>query len=196
MPVPKNDPVFLLICRLVKDKGVVEYVEAARIIKSRYPKVTFNLLGPLDVNNPSAISKSQIEKWHQEGVIHYCGETEDVRPFLYAASVFVLPSYYEGTPHSTLEAMATGLPILTTDVAGCRETVIHGKNGFLVPLRDENALVKAMERFILDPDLISKMGETSREIVVNKYDIHQVNARIIAVMGLEKEKTPRYSSQQ
>jgi len=188
VPLPKKSPVFLLICRLIKDKGVVEYVEAARIVKRRYPEATFDLLGPFDDNNTSALSRPQIEQWHQEGIINYCGETDDIRPFLSASSVFVLPSYYEGTPRTTLEAMATGRPILTTDVAGCRETVIEGKNGFLVPLKDVNALAEAMEKFIVDPDLIVRMGETSREIVVKRFDVHKVNARIMEVMGLLREK--------
>lgn len=189
VPVPpQKAPVFLLICRLVKDKGVVEYVEAARTVKSRTPEAAFHLLGPFDSNNPSAVSKQEIEMWEKEGVIHYCGETEDVRPFLAASSVFVLPSYYEGTPRSTLEAMATGRPILTTDVAGCRETVIDGKNGFLVPLQDAKALAEGMERFIENPELIVTMGEASRNYAVEKFDVDKVNAKILKVMGLSKEK--------
>ena len=183
-PIPKSPPVFLSICRLIKDKGVVEYVDAARAIKSRHPEATFNLLGPLDTKNPSALSKSQIDRWQQEGVIHYCGETEDVRPFISESSVFVLPSYYEGTPRSALEAMSMGRPVITTDAPGCRETVSAGKNGFLAPVRNVDGLVEAMERFIADPELIARMGQTSREIVVERFDVHKVNARILEVMGL------------
>jgi glycosyltransferase involved in cell wall biosynthesis len=188
VPAPKNAPVFLLVCRLVKDKGVVEYVEAARIVKSRHPEATFNLLGPFDYNNPSALSRQQIETWQQEGLITYCGETEDVRPFLSASSVFVLPSYYEGTPRSVLEAMAVGRPILTTDVAGCRETVVEGENGFLVPRGDSKALADAMERFIDNPALIISMGEASRNYAVEKFDVNKVNAQIIHTLGLLNKK--------
>ncbi len=184
VPVSSRAPIFLMICRLVKDKGVVEYVEAARIVRHRFPEAIFNLLGPLDSDNPSALTKSQVDEWHEEGVIHYCGETNDVRPFLTSSNIFVLPSYYEGTPRTSLEAMATGRAILTTDVAGCRETVVEGKNGFLVPVKDVNALAEGMVRFIDDPDLIIEMGEASRKIVVNRFDVHKVNARIMEVLDL------------
>ena len=184
-PPVKNGPVFLLICRLIKDKGVVQYAEAARIIKRRHPEAVFNLVGPLDGNNPSAVPKAQIDQWHQEGVINYCGETDDVRPFIADASVFVLPSYYrEGTPHSTLEAMAMERPIITTDAPGCRETVIEGKNGFLIPVKDVDALVEAMERFIVNPELIEEMGRASRKYAAEKFDVKKVNSLIFRKMGL------------
>lgn len=188
-PIVKGGPIFLLMCRLIKDKGVIDYVDAARILKRRYPEATFNLLGPFDSNNPSALSRSQIEKWHQEGIINYCGETDDVRSFISGSSVFVLPSYYrEGTPRSALEAMAMGRPIITTDAPGCRETVIEEENGFLVPIKDPNALAEAMERFIIDPDLIFRMGEASRNYAVKKFDVNKVNAKIMNTMGLSKKK--------
>jgi len=181
----KNGPTFLLICRLIRDKGVVDYVDAARVLKQRYPEATFNLLGPFDGNNTSVLSRSEIDKWHREGIVNYCGETDDVRPFISASSVYVLPSYYrEGTPRSALEAMAMGRPIITTDAPGCRETVIEGKNGFLVPVKDANALAKAMERFIVDPDLIAGMGEASRIYAIEKFDVDKVNAKIMKEMGL------------
>ncbi|GJL78482.1 MAG: glycosyl transferase [Nitrospinaceae bacterium] len=187
-PLPENGPAFLLICRLIRDKGVVDYVDAARILKKRYPHATFNLLGPFDSNNTSALTKAQIEQWHQEDLIRYCGETEDVRPFISASCVYVLPSYYrEGTPRSALEAMAMGRPIITTDAPGCRETVIEGKNGFLVPIKDPQALAEAMERFIVNPDLIQEMGESSRDYAVEKFDAHKVNAKIMKTMGLLNE---------
>ncbi len=184
-PMPRSAPVFLLICRLIKEKGVLVYADAARILKQRYPEASFNLLGPFDSNNTSALSRSQIEKWHQEGSINYCGETDDVRPFISAASVFVLPSYYrEGLPRSTMEAMSMGRPIITTDWTGCRETVIEGDNGFLIPIKDVNALVKAMEHFILNPDAIKKMGQRSQELAVEKFDVVKINAKIMKEMGL------------
>lgn len=184
-PSVKQGPVFLLICRLIKDKGVVDYVDAARILKCRYPEATFMLLGPFDSNNTSALSRPQIEKWHRENLINYCGETDDVRTFIADSSVYVLPSYYrEGTPRSALEAMAMGRPIITTDAPGCRETVIEGKNGFLVPIKDPQALAEAMERFIVDPDLISSMGEASRNYAIEKFDADKVNAKIVSTMGL------------
>jgi glycosyltransferase involved in cell wall biosynthesis len=184
-PFPNNGPVFLMICRLFKDKGIVDYVDAARILKQHYPEASFNLLGPFDSNNPSALSRQQIETWQQEGLINYCGETNDVRPFISAASVYVLPSYYrEGTPRSALEAMAMGRPIITTDAPGCRETVMEGKNGFLIPIKNPQALAEAMKRFIENPDMIISMGEASRKYAVDKFDANKVNAIIVNAMKL------------
>jgi glycosyltransferase involved in cell wall biosynthesis len=186
-PIVEKGPVFLLISRLIKDKGVIEYVEAARILKNRHNEVTFCLLGPFD-SNPTALSRSQIESWHREGVIDYCGETKDVRPFISASSIYVLPSYREGIPRSVLEAMSMGRPIITTDAPGCRETVIMSKNGFLVPVKNVHALAEAMERFIVNPNLIKEMGQCSRELAVEKFDVNEVNNKIMKEMGLINEK--------
>jgi len=181
---PKLSPVtFLLIARLIKDKGILEYVESARLLKQKYPAARFQLLGPLDIN-PAAITQEQLERWSKEGIIEYLGKTNDVRPYIAEASVYVLPSYREGTPRSVLEAMSMGRPIITTDAPGCRETVIDGKNGFLVPVKDVDALKSAMEKFILEPDLISQMGKQSRVIAEEKYDVRKVNRAILQEMGL------------
>lgn len=181
---PKLSPItFLLVARMIRDKGILEYVEAARQLKKRYPEVKFQLLGPLDIN-PSALTKNEIEQWHKEGNIEYLGETKDVRPYITESSVFVLPSYREGTPHSVLEAMSIGRPIITTDSPGCRETVQEGVNGYLVPVKDPVALEKAMERFILQPELIPEFGLASRRIAEEKYDVRKVNSTILEEMGL------------
>jgi len=181
---PKLSPVtFLLIARLIKDKGILEYVESARLLKQKYPAAKFQLLGPLDIN-PAAITQEQLERWSKEGIIEYLGKTNDVRPYIAEASVYVLPSYREGTPRSVLEAMSMGRPIITTDAPGCRETVIDGKNGFLVPVKDVDALKSTMEKFILKPDLIVQMGEQSRIIAEEKYDVRKVNRVILQEMGL------------
>jgi glycosyltransferase involved in cell wall biosynthesis len=176
-------PVFLLIARLIRDKGVFEYADAARILKRRYPEAVFRLLGWFD-RHPEAISPKQIDQWQREGIIEYLGETQDVRPFLAESNVYVLPSYREGTPRTVLEAMAMGRPIVTTDAPGCRETVIEGKNGFLVPPRNVDALGKAMERFISTPEIIETMGGESRKFAEMKYDVHKVNYVIMRTMGL------------
>ena len=176
---------FLLIGRLLQDKGIVEYVEAARALKARYPQVSFRLLGAHDANLPHALPGSVVDEWRQEGVVEYLGPTKDVRPYLSAASVYVLPSYREGTPRSVLEAMATGRPVVTTDAPGCRETVQEGVNGFLVPVKDSGALASAMERFILEPELIGSMGRESRRIAEEKYDVHEVNRVILEAMELD-----------
>jgi len=181
---PKLSPVtFLLIARLIKDKGILEYVEAARLLKQKYPMAKFQLLGPLDIN-PAAITQAQLDQWSKEGIIEYLGKTNDVRPYIADASVYVLPSYREGTPRSVLEAMSMGRPIITTDAPGCRETVVNGRNGFLVPVKDIIALKSAMEKFILEPDLIVQMGKQSRIIAEEKYDVRKVNRVILQEMGL------------
>ena len=183
-PPYTQGPAFLLIARLIREKGIIEYVEAARTLKRRHPQAVFRLLGPFD-DHPSCVKKPQLETWQREGVIEYLGEVKDVRPFIASASVFVLPSYYgEGTPRSTLEAMAMGRPIITTDTPGCRETVIGEENGFLVPTKDVTALVEAMEKFILRPDLIVPMGRQSRRIAAETYDVHNVNAIIMKTIGV------------
>ena len=175
--------VFLLISRMIRDKGIREYIEAARIVKSAYPNVQIRILGPTD-SNPTAIPLEQIQYWHEEGMIHYLGVTDDVRPMIKEASVFVLPSYREGTPRSVLEAMAMGRPIITTDAPGCRETVSEGVNGFLVKPRDVPSLVEAMKQFIDNPGLISQMGRKSRELAESKFDVLKVNADVVAQMQL------------
>ncbi len=178
-------PTFLLIARLIEDKGILVYAEAARRIKQRYPEARFHLLGPFDTN-PNSISQAQVEAWQDEGVVTYLGKTRDVRPFMREATVYVLPSHYrEGTPRTVLEAMAMGRPIITTDAPGCRETVINGENGFLIPTRDVTSLTKAMEKFLEQPDLVAQMGRRSRELAEQKYDVHKVNAVMLQTMGLD-----------
>lgn len=175
--------VFLLIGRLLKDKGVLEYIQAARIVKEKYPATVFRLVGRFDTN-PVAISKQQVAAWVEEGAIEYLGWLDDIRPTMAASSVYVLPSFREGTPRTVLEAMAMGRPIITSDAPGCRETVIAGVNGFLVPVKNAQALAEAMLKFIDDPDLIQEMGRKSRKIAEEKYDVHKVNATILETMGL------------
>lgn len=181
---PPPPVVFLLVARLIREKGIELYVEAARSLKKVHPDARFQLLGPYDTN-PSAIPPEEIAAWEAEGVIEYLGETDDVRPFLNDASVFVLPSYYrEGTPRTILEALATGRPVITTDTPGCRETVINGKNGFLVKSQDAVSLAHAMDRFLTEPDLIGKMGSESLNRAKEKYDVRLVNAEMFVELGL------------
>ncbi|MEC0228204.1 glycosyltransferase family 4 protein [Paenibacillus alba] len=183
-PPAINPITFLVISRIIADKGIYEFIEAAKILKQKYPHIKFKLLGPF-VNNPSAIKRDLINEWVHQGIIEYLGETTDVRPFLADASVFVLPSYREGTPKSTLEAMAMGLPVVTTDCPGCRETVENNENGFLIPPKDSRSLAMAMEKFIINPSLVPIMGKKSREIAERKYDVRKVNHFIIQNLGLE-----------
>ena len=183
---PVTEPVsFLLIGRLLREKGVYDYVEAARIVKRTHPEARFRLLGACDAN-PGSISESEARKWVDEGLIEWPGQVPDVRAWIADTSVFVLPSYREGLPRSTQEAMATGRPVITTDVPGCRETVVDGRNGFIVPVRDPAALAQAMLRFIQQPALVVSMGEESRRMAEQRFDVRKINDRILRTMGLEQ----------
>lgn len=182
-PIPEGPPSFLLMGRILRDKGVREYVEAARVIRARYPEAVFRMAGFTD-ENPSSISERELSSWVDEGVIEFLGRLADVRPAIAASSVYVLPSYSEGTPRSVLEAMAMGRPIVTTDAPGCRETVQDGVNGFLVPVRDAAALARALQEFVTQPALIERMGRESRRIAEEKYDVRKVNGVILETIGL------------
>lgn len=183
-PLPPGPPGFLLIARLLGDKGVREYADAARRVKRTYPQARFRLAGWID-ENPDAIRQTELDDWVETGVIEFLGKLPDVRPAIAAATVYVLPSFYrEGTPRTVLEAMAMGRPVITTDAPGCRETVVDGDNGCLVPVRSVDALVEAMLKFIEDPTLAPRMGKRSREIAEEKYDVHKVNAVMLREMGI------------
>jgi glycosyltransferase involved in cell wall biosynthesis len=183
-PVPlPSKPAFLMIARLVRDKGVLEYVDAARRLRREYPDVLCALAGWFDTN-PAAVTPIEVQRWVDEGVIRYLGALEDVRPALKDCSVYVLPSYREGTPRTVLEAMSAGRAIITTDVPGCRETIIDGDGGWLVPARDPAAVAAAMARFIDDPGLAASMGVRARARAAEKYDVHKVNAVIMDALGL------------
>tara|TARA_E500000305_G_scaffold109017_1_gene112924 strand:- start:1507 stop:2637 length:1131 start_codon:yes stop_codon:yes gene_type:complete len=177
-------PSFLLIARLLGDKGVREYAQAAALVKERYPEVSFRLVGWVD-DNPDAIDQAELDAWIAAGIIEFLGKLPDVRPAITDSSVYVLPSYREGTPRTVLEAMAMGRPVITTDAPGCRETVVDGDNGFLVPVKDVQALADAMIKMIDSPGLVAKMGERSRQIAETKYDVHRVNAAMLEGMGIQ-----------
>ena len=183
-PLPAA-PKFLLIARLLGDKGIREYVKAANIIKQHYPKAVFQLVGPEDPS-PDGISLKELKKLNQNNSVNYLGATSDVRPFIEDCSIFVLPSYHEGLPRTVLEAMAMGRPILTTDVPGCRETVINGENGWLVDKANVEQLVDRMTWFIENPLEWQRMAEASRNMVENKFDVHKVNTELMNIMRLSK----------
>jgi glycosyltransferase involved in cell wall biosynthesis len=162
---------FLLVARMLRDKGVGEYVEAARLTRKRWPQVEFCLLGFLDVKNPAAISRTEMDAWVAEGVVNYLGESDDVRSQLAASTCVVLPSYREGTPRSLLEAAAMGRPIITTDAVGCREVVEDGVNGYLCKVRNAADLAEKMENMLLlSPEMRSEMGRRGREKVEREFD--------------------------
>lgn len=176
-------PAFLMIARLLGDKGVREYVGAARLVKKLYPSIEFGLVGWID-DNPNAIDDRELEEWVVSGVIKYYGRLDDVKPAIEECSVYVLPSYREGTPRTVLEAMAMGRAIITTDAPGCRETVVVGENGFLVPIKAVEELGEVMLRFVVDPELAVRMGRRSRQIAEAKYNVHSVNAVMLEEMGI------------
>lgn len=174
---------FLLIARLLVDKGVREYAKAAQVIKTRYPQVQFDLVGWID-DNPNAIEQQELDNWIQAGLINYWGKLANVQPAIVASSIYVLPSYREGTPRTVLEAMAMGRPVITTDAPGCRETVVNGFNGYLVAVKSVDALVQAMERFIIQPETIAVMGRASRQLAEEKFDVNAVNQTMLSEMGI------------
>lgn len=182
-PLPKN-LTFLLIGRLIAEKGIREYVEAARHVKRRYPNVRFLLVGGFETG-AHQITRAEVERWVDEGTVEYLGTLSDVRVALKECTVFVLPTYYrEGQPRTILEAMAVGRPIITTDNPGSRETVENGVNGFLVPPKDVVSLVEAMMTFVEKPEIAESMGKASRRIAEHKYDVHKINHQMLQVMGL------------
>jgi glycosyltransferase involved in cell wall biosynthesis len=180
-PVPDGAS-FLMIARLLKDKGIREFAEAAKRIKATHPDVTITLVGDFDPS-PDSLSRPELDELIRCG-IDYKGHVADVRPAIAACSVYVLPSYREGTPRSVLEAMAMGRAIITTDTPGCRETVRPGENGFLVRPRDTWSLYEAMMRFVDEPALAPKMGDVSRKIAEDKFDVRDVNANLLRFAGL------------
>lgn len=179
-PIPQG-LTFITICRLLSSKGVREYVEAGLNLRAKYPHVRIRVVGEGDPHSPDTIAVSELETWRASG-IEFLGKLEDVRPAIAEASVFVLPSYREGTPRAVLEAMAMARPIITTDVPGCRDTTIDNFNGFIVPARDSVSLFGAMEKFVVSPQLIEAMGANSLARAQEKYDVHLVNKQIMQIM--------------
>jgi glycosyltransferase involved in cell wall biosynthesis len=189
-PPPEGPVVFLLVARLLREKGIAEFAAAARAVRRRHPSAVFRLLGPYEPGR-GALSPGEIAALTGDGVVDYLGFSADVRPHLRACSVFVLPSYYrEGIPRSILEAMAIGRAIITTDLPGCRDPVSAGENGVLVPPRDPERLAEAMEHFLLKPALVAEMGRRSREIAGERFDVHYVNAVLLRALGLSEMERP------
>ena len=181
-PLPEA-PGFLCISRLIRDKGVVEYLEAARKLHQLRPQVRCVLVGPFDTN-PSAIQPEELQRYIDDGSVVYVGEQKDVQPYLRACTAYVLPSYHEGTPKTVLEAMACGRPAITTDAPGCRETVTDGVNGWLVPVKDVDAIVAAMERILDEPERTAQMAQAARRIAEDVYDVHKINRKIRQTMQI------------
>ncbi len=182
---PSAGPVrFIFIGRLLAEKGIFEYVDAARKVKVSYPETEFVVLGGLDEANPGGLKKNQLQKLLDDRVIIYPGYVNDVSEWIAGSSVFVLPSYREGVPRSTQEAMAIGRAVITTDAPGCRETVVDGVNGFLVPKFNVDILVDKMTYFIKNPEAVKIMGLESRKVAIDKFDVDKINSKLMRVMGL------------
>ena len=175
------EPVFLMVARLLYSKGIREYLEAASVIKKKYPQARIMLVGGLD-NNDEALTEEELNRYIENSDVEYPGYAADVRPYLAQCSVFVLPSYHEGLPRSVIEAMSCARAIITTDVPGCRETVRDGVNGFLVPRGDSKALAEKMAELIENPGLRASMAAESRRICLERFEVGRVNREMYESM--------------
>ncbi len=192
VPAPDSPLVFTQISRVQRQKGVTEFAEAAARLSERFPEVEFRLVGPLE-EGAAGIAEEEVKTW---AAVNWIGPVRDVHDELARASVFVLPSYREGTPRSVLEALSVGRATITTDVPGCRETVTDGDNGFLVPSQEPGALADAMERFIEDRSLVTTMSRAARRVAEEKYDVHKVNRAMLAHMEIvDPESAPAHVSE-
>jgi glycosyltransferase involved in cell wall biosynthesis len=183
VPTPEapDAPVVLLAGRVLADKGVGEFAEAAALIQRLGIKARFVLAGREDTANPTSIPEAQLRKWQAAGIIEWWGQRDDMPAVLAQSHIVVLPSYREGLPKILLEAAASGRPVVATDVPGCREIVRDGENGFLVPVKDPNALAGALVKLIENPALRSRMGARGREIVESGLTSRQIVPQILAV---------------
>jgi glycosyltransferase involved in cell wall biosynthesis len=180
-PLP-DAPVFLMIARLLRNKGVREYAEASLRVMQLHPQARCLLVGPFD-EGPDGIARADLDRWVAGGLA-YLGPLDDVRPVLAQARIYVLPSYREGTPRSVLEAMAMGRAVITTDAPGCRETIRDGQEGFLVPVRDEAGLRRAMEKMIVAPEAAAAMADAAHARARERYDVQITNRKMMQLMGL------------
>jgi len=185
-PLPKiasDTLVIVMIGRALRHKGVLEYLHAANLLTPRYPHAEFRYIGSPDPGNPSSLTETFMRE--QSGIV-YLGHRDDIREQLSQADIFVLPSYREGLPRTTMEAMSMGLPIVTTDVVGCRETLTNGLNGFIVPPKDGKALAEAIETLIVNPPLRKQMGDAGRQKAVDEFDMDIIVTKHLEVYGLKR----------
>jgi len=166
---------------MLATKGLPEFIDATRILKQKGLKARFAIAGATDPGNPASISEEQIEIWKQSGLVEWWGWQDDMPSTLSQADIFCLPSYREGVPNALIEACACGLPIVTTDVPGCRDVVTHGLNGLLVPVGDASTLANALENLLGDANLRHSMGIAGRQIAVNRFSLAKVNAETLLI---------------
>ena len=177
-------PIFFMLSRALRSKGVTEYLKAAEIVKAKHPDVRFMYLGEIDESMQDSLKKDEVNYYIDKGIIDYYPEHPDVRIYYRQCSVFVLPSYREGIPRTVQEAMAMGRPIIVTDAPGCRETVIDGKTGFMVEPKNPEALAETMCKFIENPTLIQSMGNASYEYCKEKFDVRKINEVLMGHLGI------------
>lgn len=185
LPKPLNDGKFrfLLIARMLWDKGIGEYVEAARKVRARHPNAVFQLLGATGVPNPSVIGREQIAEWEAAGDVEYLGTTDDVRSIIAQADCVVLPSYREGVPRTLMEAAAMGKPLITTDTAGCRDVVHHEQTGLLCPLKDSHALANSMELMLnMCNEKREAMGAAGRSFMIENFEEQKVISQYLQML--------------
>ncbi|GAB5992003.1 glycosyltransferase family 4 protein [Aeromonas enteropelogenes] len=183
MPALYGKVRFLLIARMLWDKGVGEYVEAARIVRQHYPQAIFQLLGACGVANPSVIEREQIAQWEAEGLVEYLGTTPDVRPVIANADCVVLPSYREGIPRTMIESAAMAKPLIVTDVPGCRDVVLPNQTGYLCPVKDAAALAACCEQLIaMTPEARAEMGAAGHRFMAEKFDEKLVIEQYLAML--------------
>ena len=180
-PLPKSSINFLCISRLLTEKGLREYAAAAKVVKTKFPNVIFSLVGPEDTSE-DGIDLKEVNTWSNH--IEYKGASEDVRPFIQNSHVYILPSYHEGLPRSTLEAMSMGRPIITSDAPGCKETVKNGINGYKVSIGSVDELVEKIIWFIKHPEKIKPMGIESRRLVEEKFEVNKINSKMLKILGI------------
>jgi glycosyltransferase involved in cell wall biosynthesis len=176
-------PTFTLISRLLIAKGIREFVDAARLVRAKHPEARFHLVGPVEAGHPDGITQAELDGWVRDGLVHYSAFEPDVRRVLAETTVYVLPSHHEGMPRTNLEAMAMGLPVVTSDAPGCRDTVEDGVTGVLVPLHDPPALAAALERYLREPDLIERHGAAGR-VRAERFSIGTINSAMLESLGL------------
>lgn len=173
-PIPLKNKIVLMACRLLADKGVYEFHKSALLLRNKYPDVKFVLVGGIDPDNPTSLTKKELNEWVQKGDLEWWGHQSNMSEVLSQATVVVLPSYREGMPKVLLEAQALGRPIVTTDVPGCREAIENGKTGFLVQVKDEHSLANAIEKLITNDELCLEFSHNARALAEQKFDIEQV----------------------
>ena len=177
----KKNITVALVARMLKDKGIFEFVEAAKILKKKNIKSRFLLVGDIDPKNPTSIKSDILKTWHKDQIIEWLGWIKNINKILFETDILCLPSYREGLPKSLLEGAALGLPLVTTNTVGCREIVIDGLNGYLVPIKNSEKLAYAIEKLIIDEDLRFRMGKESFKMALSKFSAKIINSQTISL---------------